>query len=336
MRRATSGVPIFVPATPVALFAALAIACTSASSGPSSDQACADQVKARCAKTAECSTYLFHIRYGDEATCIARETIFCKAAFAAPSTGKTIATTQACTAAYPNYSCADWLRNDVPAPCVPPQGALGNAATCQMDGQCASGFCAVPLGFGCGKCAPKTSPGDSCASNGICATESTGQYCSAGTMRCTTPVEQGGACDNNATLCASGLSCAGLTMTSNGTCQPALTALGADCVGTGQGGVGCDRHHGLVCDFATKKCIAMTFAAPGQPCGIVNNDNTPCDDQGSCLIPSGQKAGICVGVAADGAACDDAHGPMCAYRSSCIVSSGTTGTCTPIGSASCP
>lgn len=313
-----------------------ALACSSSSTGTTNDQACADAAKARCAKTAECSTYFFHVRYGgDDANCQAREKLYCMNAITAPSTSKTPFTTEACVAAYPSYGCADWLSSNVPAACVPKVGLLGNASPCVFDGQCSTGFCAIPENFGCGKCAPPTKVGDSCASNGLCATEATGQYCASATLVCTAPVSQGAVCDNVDRICGGGFTCAGITTTTNGTCQPAVTILGADCAPTGQSGAGCDRHHGLVCDGPTKKCVAMTFAAAGQACGVVNNATTPCDNEGYCLVPQGQKSGTCVAVAADGAPCDSSVGPGCAYRSSCVVSSGTSGTCQPLSVASC-
>lgn len=321
----------------VTVAAAMLPACgASASSGPSNDQACTEQAKARCGKTQECSTYWWNVRYGgDDAACERIEKQYCMNAFAAPSSAKTAQKTADCTAAVATWSCGDWLANNVPPACVAAAGALGNAAPCAFASQCASGFCAVPQNFGCGKCAPATKVGDSCASTQVCAAEATGQYCSQTTLVCTSPVGQGGTCDNVNLLCTGGLSCAGLTMTANGTCQPAVTTQGADCMPTGQGGAGCDRHHGLVCDGASKKCVAMTFAAAGQPCGVVNNLNVPCADEGLCLIANGQKAGACVGIAADGAPCDTDVGPSCAFRSSCVITSGSKGTCQPTSFANC-
>jgi hypothetical protein len=103
--------------------------------------------------------------------------------------------------------------------------------------------------------------------------------------------------------------------------------MGADCDPKAATAPDCDRHHGLVCDNATKKCVAMTFATAGQACGSVNGNFVPCAGAGFCAIATGQKAGMCVGAAADGAACDTSAGPMCMYRSQCVIASGTAGTC---------
>jgi hypothetical protein len=283
-----------------------------------------------------CSTYLWQVRYGgDDGPCEAREKQYCLDAFAAPSTGKTAQGTEDCVAALAGVACADFLANKIPAACVPHPGGLGNAASCAFDSQCTSGFCAISQGFACGKCAPPTKAGDSCAATGLCATETNGQYCTATTQVCTTPVEQSGACDGTNTLCAGGLTCVGLATAPMGTCAPAATTLGADCAPVAQGGAGCDRNHGMQCDGMTKKCAAMTFASTGEACGTINGYVVPCASEGVCNISTGQTKGTCVAAAADGAACDTAVGPGCAYRSQCVVSSGTAGTCQPPIGAAC-
>ena len=197
---------------------ALVAACSSSSgsSGPSQDQACADQAKAFCTKTQQCSTYWWQVRFGgDMPTCLSREEAYCLSAAAAPNIGKTPQTTEACVSAYAGYTCPDWLANNAPAACVAHPGALANGSACAFNGQCQTSYCELPQNFACGSCAPPTKPGDSCASGGVCATETTGQYCASQAMVCTTPVAMGGACDDTMLLCVGGTDCVPIAVRTN-------------------------------------------------------------------------------------------------------------------------
>jgi hypothetical protein len=58
-----------------------------ASTGPTASQACGDSARTRCSKYATCQPLGETMRYADDATCVARETLACMNALAAPGTG---------------------------------------------------------------------------------------------------------------------------------------------------------------------------------------------------------------------------------------------------------
>lgn len=119
----------------------------------------------------------------------------------APGTGNTPTTVEACVAAYPSWSCADFTDSVPPAACQPPPGAGGMGAVCAFDAQCSSAFCQIP----------------SCVNYDA----TTG---AAGT--CVTSVAEAGApCDHSEKMDAGCASALDLYCAKDGTCQPY-------CVGT--------------------------------------------------------------------------------------------------------
>jgi len=97
-----------------ALFVAACSGSTLSTGGPSASTACADSGAAYCAQLAKCSPVSMAEDYASMATCTSRRTQLCENSLAAPGTGATPETTEACVAAYPTYSCADFDNDVVP------------------------------------------------------------------------------------------------------------------------------------------------------------------------------------------------------------------------------
>jgi hypothetical protein len=123
-------------------------------------------------------------------------------------------------------------------------------------------------------------------------------------------------------FCADGLACV------NGSCAAAVTAMSAPC---SIAGAGCDMSMGLACNGATSTCQNLVLAQPGGACDIVADQNQACV-AGTCVH------GACIAKGLVGDACDVANDPGCITNVVCIASSdgGTTGTCQPEGSGTCP
>jgi hypothetical protein len=309
------------------------------SSGPSAAQACAELGNAECARLETCSPTDMILRYGDSATCTARVTANCTTSLAAASTGNSPVHTEACSQAYPGWPCTDYLNDlDVPTACQQQTGSVGAGGGCAFPGQCQSGFCAIAPGAACGTCAAQPTLGSSCAGITTCGP---GVVCTSDTQTCVVVAASGGACGTGQP-CGVGLSCVGSDATTNtqGTCQPDSETVGAVCdpLLKAGGHGGCDRANGLVCNSMTTQCAAIAVATAGQPCGDVNDQNSPCGTNGVCMGASGTTPGTCTGAAADGTGCDTTAGPGCLDLSRCILGAdgGTAGTCAMNGTTSCP
>jgi hypothetical protein len=288
--------------------------------------ACSSVAKARCQKRDACSDGVANkTAYGDEATCESREAASCETSLGAPGTGATPESVSACAAALPGTACADFAAGAVPDACNPATGSGADGSACAFNAQCASAHCAVPKDALCGTCAPAPKAGDSCAATGTCGK---GLDCTKDTSICVAPLPAGGACAKDAP-CAAGLSCVGATKTKTGTCQASGTTAGVACDPNQRTAPGCEKSVGLFCSAKSLKCEAITFAAPGQPCGAVGDGLTACTGGGVCVLPSATAtAGTCAAPAADGAPCDVAKGGACLSPAKCIVPTGAaSGTC---------
>jgi hypothetical protein len=292
-------------------------------------QACASEAAARCGKLMSCSPADLSRRFGDVATCEAREALACSNGVAAPDTGTTPGTALACGEALTALTCADFLGKDPPAACFPPGP---NSGTCAFAAQCSTSFCSVGANALCGVCQAQPAVGASCAASGCGQT----LVCDGNDHLCAMPVAANGAC--NPTLpCDHGLACVGDTKTTNGTCKPVLTTVGAACDQTRKTRANCSGDDGLTCNTNTNKCVAQPLVAAGAPCGPISGVQTDCSAGASCVIPSNKTIGTCVAPAIDGAACDTKAGPDCLTPARCIPAAppGTAGTCQLPGSKSC-
>jgi hypothetical protein len=296
----------------------------------SDDQACGDRAHANCVKFQTCSPEVLSTTYGSEGTCETRLKLNCLNALAATSNGNSAQATEACAQAFAGLSCADFFDLKPAAACLQSQGALANGQLCGAPGQCATGFCAILPGSPCGNCTPAPEAGHSCAQLTTC-----GQLlvCVASTKLCMAYAAEGAACDAGQP-CGAGLFCVGETSVASGTCQPAVEQASMPCDPNGKTAPGCDRLAGLTCNTATKECTMLAFGAAGQPCGAnVNDQFGACANAATCIMSmmgdAGAAAASCVPVAADGAACDFAHGPNCLEPARCVVpnDAGTIGKC---------
>ncbi len=324
----------------------LVVACGGGGAGPSASgvsaaQACADNAQQRCLQLQACSATDLQLRYGDEGTCETREGYSCTEALAEPLVGNTPSAVESCAGAYAGWACADYLDDqNPPQACEQQLGPVVDGGPCALDGQCTSGFCAIAPGSACGTCAAAPAAGASCAQLTSCGP---GLACASDTFECVVPGVRGSACGRGA-ICGSGLSCVGANLTSgaHGTCQIAGDAMGAACDAAQKTLPGCNRDAGLVCNSTSKTCQPVVIAAAGQPCGDdVGGQPVYCQAEGSCTGATATTPGTCTAAAADGAACDWAHGPGCVIPARCIGSSGsdasggTTGTCQYSGDQSC-
>jgi hypothetical protein len=298
-------------------------------------QACGDNAKARCMRTAECSEAFVATTYIDEGTCETRLKLSCLNALSAADTGGTPEASEACAAAYPTESCDDLLDDTPPAVCLQARGSRANGATCGFPGQCQTGFCAIVPGSQCGTCAPLPQEGDSCLELTTC-----GQLlsCWIATALCTSFAPQGAVC-NKGQPCGGALFCVGSTSTTNGVCEPSIETLNAACDSQAKTGPGCDRNALLTCNGASNQCATIQFASAGQPCGTVNKQLSLCSAAGTCTTLADAGAAptdggslvteVCVAAAADGAECDLDVGPGCVTPARCVasVAGGRYGTC---------
>jgi hypothetical protein len=295
---------------------------------PTADRACSDAQAARCARLDACTAeHGVAVRYGDPATCEARGKANCLTALAASGTGNTPAAVEACAAATPSESCDDLLMNNPPAACATKAGQAASGTPCAFAAQCQSTYCAVPKGAVCGTCAPVPKAGDSCVATGECGHD---LVCPKATEVCVAYGAEKAACDAG-TPCAPGLSCVGADAQKliKGVCAADGAKAGAPCDAKHLTAAGCDPNLGLWCDPATNQCAAISFVAHDAPCGALKAGGyAECTGGATCVIPQGQKEGVCQAPAADGAACDTSAGPGCLQPAKCVVTgNGTAGTC---------
>ena len=303
-------------------------------------QACAASAQARCARFDSCTAgYYTKLHYGDTATCEARLSANCMASLNAPDTGQSPAVTGACTSALPTAVCDDLLGDTPPAACAVPAGTRAMGVSCAFSAQCASSYCAIAKNSACGTCAKLPAAGDSCATTGECGARN-GLSCNSVTLLCSTLGALNGACNTTTMPCAPGLYCVGSTSTVTGTCQTAVSTLGASCDPTHKTSAGCDPELGVFCSATSSTCIADPLQSAGQPCGIIDSVDDRCGAGGLCITttPDGGTAatGTCAVAAPDGSACDTATGPTCLSPARCVVSgTGTAGTCATLDPTKC-
>jgi hypothetical protein len=303
------------------LFLGCAAGCGGSGSSSGVDQACANLATARCMQRQSCSNGASITRvYGDLATCLSREKLQCKIAFAASGSNRSLASTETCAAAYATQSCGDFYANIVPDECQI-MGTRASGQSCAFGAQCASDFCVDDKTSPCGSCGAPPLPGTSCLNSGC----DQNQECVAGTGLCQSYGASGDGCDDGHP-CGGGLSCAGAM------CQTAVAQLGASCGGKLPG---CDAFKGLSCAgmVGMKSCVAIVLAGDGQPCGNQSDGSFVNCAAGTCYTSTGVvlsgQTGMCKANAADGAACDVALGPSCVGPARCFVGgAGTSGVCT--------
>src|SRR5205814_4238916 len=123
-----------------------------------------------------------------------------------------------------------------------------------------------------------------------------GQVCVDATSLCQIRGTLNDSCDAN-DPCGNGLSCTGDTMTTPGTCQNALTTLGAACGGTTL--PGCDGAVGLRCSGpanTSRTCIMTALVGDGAACGTMADGSFAQCRKGDCYTSSGLAPGNLTGT----------------------------------------
>lgn len=311
------------------------------------DQACGDLAKARCAKIDSCGGgFGVAVKYGDEATCESRLKSQCVLGLAAPSTGATPASREACAQAIGTEDCPTFEGTDAPDPCNPPAGTLAAGAACGTAAQCASSYCAIAIGVACGTCATAPAANDPCTTTGECGGRA-GLVCDRATGTCETAGVANATCDATHP-CAAEYECirtldAGVAASDDagvsvaGTCQLGATSVGAACRPGSVLVPKCEKTVYLTCDETSKKCAQDAFVDAGAPCGDLDGGVADCTG-GAVCDPTIGKTGTCVPAAAEGAACDSINGPNCLAPARCIgtvTDGGTIGVCTLVDPSTC-
>ena len=310
---------------------------------PSATQACADSAKARCMRSDTCTNGSANdSKYGNEAACETRLAALCVKNLAAMGTGATAGSVETCAGTISAETCDQFLGGDPGDSCLPPVGTVMTGSACGNSAQCQSTYCAIAVGASCGSCATVPALNDACGVTGECGARG-GLRCVDNT--CITAAAANGTCGKD-TPCGPSLSCVIPKAATTGTCVPAVATAGTACDPKRETSAGCDNDLGLYCDPSTSLCVAYTFVADGQPCGVVNDAFVACT-AGDCIYPqvaidAGADAGdggdagtrtaatgACKANAADGQPCDTSAGPHCEAPAHCAVTTdgGTSGTC---------
>jgi hypothetical protein len=78
----------------------------------------------------------------------------------------------------------------------------------------------------------------------------------------------------------------------------------------------CDPRKSLDCDPVSKRCVAVTFVAAGQPCGPAVTAPTTCAAGSRCSYKLMNS--LCIAPADDGQACDGTNSIDCLSPATCI------------------
>jgi len=283
--------------------------------------ACTAYATAVCSQLGSCSATYLGQKYGSVQDCIERTSVFCPAQFGAAGSALTPAEMTLCANAIQSQSCLDFETMRPPS-CVS-RGSLANAAGCEYDAQCQSGFCGVVAATLCGTCAPVPGSGDTCDPSRLTSTAcDTGLICAA--TGCSIPVPDGGACQGMLEWrCATPVAQGGACHLHEcqppdlecylGACTPAIS-VGSPCE------VSCGGRTALDCvptaSGMGNECVAASFAAAGQPCDLLHGKL--CASYATCVDGAGAPSsiGTCAPQAADGASCG--NGVYCTPPAVCV------------------
>jgi hypothetical protein len=296
-----------------------------ADAGITADQACNDFAKASCALLDQCRKHGTANAYGTLGACVQRTHDNCVRGLMAVGNPDDPAGVESCAIALPTETCDQYLQNTPVAACAGGHGSLATGAGCAFDGQCQTGFCGIPKGSLCGKCANAPAAGDSCAMVTACGH---GMVCTPMQV-CEPWVLATGACDNMTKVCAPGLTCVIPMGMMQGTCTAEASTVGATCDNRRQTAAACDPNQAVFC-ASSKMCVAINYVGAGAPCGaqmMASGDNV-CTGASACFSPGGGMPAMCVADAVEGGACDLMIGPACMSPARCVVTGGgASGTC---------
>jgi hypothetical protein len=291
--------------------------------GKTAEEACKAYSGAYCSQLDKCSAIYLQLIWKDAAACEASLVPVCVKALGLSDTAKTPAFTASCGEALALLDCSSFMSRKIPTACNPPAGPRADGAACGDDGQCANGYCDMPLDQACGTCATRAAADQGCDRDDDCAF---GLICSKDN-KCTPYVAKSGECDDNHP-CEPGLSCKGAVGPKKGAC--------ADPAGPGQpcdtqqvALPGCDLNVGYFCHLVTHVCQKMDLSQAGESCGVVNNGYSACTQSSMCKT-NGGMSGTCLAPASVGEACDLVNGPYCVPALRCVGN-----LCTELDPAGC-
>ncbi|MFO0587217.1 MAG: hypothetical protein U0441_06755 [Polyangiaceae bacterium] len=280
---------------------------------PSAESACQSFDTTLCDQLEACSPFGFQVSYGTKEVCETRLKDRCMGAIELTGAVVTPTDVQSCSDDYAELTCDELLAGKKPSTCDVP-GTKDDGAACAADVQCKNGMCRSNGEGKCGVCTTPVVEGGGCDNtNKFCGS---GLYCNAdGT--CHKPGPSGATCDAK-NPCASTLWC------DSGKCAKPAAAEGADC--TGKDFTSCDGQQGLFCSPTTSKCVKAGVAKLGEVCGfdLAANTITGCEADTYCETDAMGK-GTCVAKLAVGSSCtiDAATGSSkCVSSAVCI-----NGTC---------
>jgi hypothetical protein len=292
--------------------------------------ACSASAAAVCALQARCNLPQQRSQYGDGGTCFTRENEDCVTALLTPNNGNTAAHIAACASSRSGESCATAYDLGTPDACAQPTGSGQTGTSCTHDGQCASGFCALPVTSACGTCQAQPAAGASCTDLAGCGA---GLECYDGV--CAAYVTTVGGTCSDTKPCGYELDCV------SGACASQGTTVGTAC-----GGLlpGCAPTLGLYCKPTTTgstvgTCQTASIATAGQACGVIANVETVCGAESVCYKQPADAGSKCIARAADNGACNTVTGPDCIPFSRCVgtvIDGGSSGACIPEGTYTCP
>ena len=249
--------------------------------GPTIASACMTFAMTQCANLESCSKVLIKENYLNLTACVAAQNTLCVNELSAPSTGSTPADKVACAAAINSQSCADFIaEQNIPAACVIKPGTVASGGACAFNAQCSTSFCQGMAKSECGTCAAAPAEGAACM--GSCGQ---GLVCDAMSKTCVKVGEAGATCSATAPCAVeAGLWCVGADPKTGttGTCMAGVATVGAACDFGLTKGPACDASKGLTCDATSKVCVAVMFAGPAKPCGLIAGVRGECIDNATC------------------------------------------------------
>jgi hypothetical protein len=320
----------------VALLWTLAAACGGQEAGSAGPKdllvACSESERIECGKAEECEGGLATRVYGSVEVCTARLTDLCRQAGRALGAVDAASNIAICAANQQAQSCDEWVGKLTPGCGF--VGSKPDGSPCEINGQCASGFCDqiefFTLHNVCGVCAPPPIEGGACASACAADGELVCIHDSAGVGRCVRLGQVDEVCDT-AKPCASGLRCALPDGATTGVCKAVSANLGDACHDSN--GPFCDYRQGAYCEPTTLTCALPVTSETGGACGALPDDTRAvCRGGEGCVFPAaGATAGTCVPFLTDGARCGSGYGvPFCFPPAICA-----SGTCRLVGPEIC-
>jgi hypothetical protein len=261
--------------------------------------------------------------YGTPELCVARTMLPCVNSSQIRDTGQTPDQLATCTSQTAAADCSTYFENNPPPGCNA-AGPDGTGTPCGTDNECKTGYCRIDTDAICGVCAAKPLIGATCV-GGDCGRDlGCAKAATSSTGMCAAWVEEGDPCPDVLHPCAPTLTCYA------GTCTKARLE-GMTCDGMNISAPMCNSQLGLSCIAST--CVKNTHVHAGESCGAFAGAVATCVAGATCIKASvTDLAGVCMGPAADGAACNDdpTIGPPCLTPAKCVA-----GVCTVPDSRTC-